>query len=174
MNKETGDFIREKRRLLGLSQEDLAEKVGVSRETVGSWENAKCKEMKEENYEKLAQVFGVRAYEIRAGKEMPELPEDDRRRLDRAFKELCEVREQTDRAEDTGLVSAEIGFYAYGLAMSAFAVGWMANFPDSRILPFICYPLLVFGFLFMFFGKRVINELRRKRSRRNSEADGDK
>ena len=37
-----GSYIAEKRRALNLTQEQLAEKLGVSNKTVSKWENGKC------------------------------------------------------------------------------------------------------------------------------------
>lgn len=161
-----GIFICTKRKELNLTQEEFAEKVGVTRETVSKWERGKFKDMKEEKVEAIAKVLGVSILEIRTGKEMPELTEDDRVRLDEVMKDLASV-------EDSSLISAEIGFCAYGLSMSAFAMGWMANFPNNRFLPFVCYPLCIFGFAFMFFGRRVVKKievkLAKKRSGKNEQ-----
>ena len=37
-----GGYIAEKRRALNLTQEQLAEKLGVSNKTISKWENGKC------------------------------------------------------------------------------------------------------------------------------------
>ena len=37
-----GSYIAEKRRALNLTQEQLAEKLGVSNKTISKWENGKC------------------------------------------------------------------------------------------------------------------------------------
>ena len=43
MNQVTiGKYISQKRRELNLTQEELAEKLGVSNKTISKWENGKC------------------------------------------------------------------------------------------------------------------------------------
>ena len=43
MNQQaTGNFIALKRREKNLTQEQLAEKIGVSNKTISKWENGKC------------------------------------------------------------------------------------------------------------------------------------
>ena len=43
MNQITiGKYISQKRRELNLTQEELAEKLGVSNKTISKWENGKC------------------------------------------------------------------------------------------------------------------------------------
>ena len=37
-----GSYIMQKRRALNLTQEQLAEELGVSNKTVSKWENGKC------------------------------------------------------------------------------------------------------------------------------------
>ena len=38
---EIGQKLKDKRASLGLSQEDLAEKIGVTRQTIANWEKGK-------------------------------------------------------------------------------------------------------------------------------------
>ena len=43
MNQTTiGSYIAQKRRAQNLTQEQLAEKLGVSNKTISKWENGKC------------------------------------------------------------------------------------------------------------------------------------
>ena len=53
-----GDRIRELRNALGLTQAQLAEKIGVSKNTVFNWENAK-RQPRENELRKLATVLNV-------------------------------------------------------------------------------------------------------------------
>ena len=51
-----GERIREERKRIGLSQEQLAEHIGVSRQTVYKWENEQAMpDLK--NLQKLAEAF---------------------------------------------------------------------------------------------------------------------
>lgn len=40
--KQTGRFIAERRRELGLTQKELAEKLGITDRAVSKWENGRC------------------------------------------------------------------------------------------------------------------------------------
>ena len=63
-----GNFIQKKRREKNLTQEQLAEKLGVSNKTVSKWENGRCLP----DYsviELLCQELGVTVSELLCGKE---------------------------------------------------------------------------------------------------------
>lgn len=63
-----GNFIQKKRREKNLTQEQLAEKLGVSNKTVSKWENGKCLP----DYsviELLCEELGVTVAELLCGKE---------------------------------------------------------------------------------------------------------
>lgn len=69
MNQQaTGNFIALKRREKNLTQEQLAEKIGVSNKTVSKWENGKCMP----DYavvETLCNVLGISVSELLDGEE---------------------------------------------------------------------------------------------------------
>ena len=53
-----GEKIKAKRKAMGLSQEDLAERLGVTRQAVSKWEK-EISEPSMENLVKLSEIFGV-------------------------------------------------------------------------------------------------------------------
>ncbi len=66
--QETGRFIAEKRRAKNLTQEQLAEMIGVSNKTVSKWETGKC--MPDYSVvERLCKVLGISVGELLAAKE---------------------------------------------------------------------------------------------------------
>ncbi len=64
MNMTLGQKIRELRKLSGMSQEYLAEKMEVSRQSVSKWENDLCEPSSEKLF-KLAELFKVSASQLR-------------------------------------------------------------------------------------------------------------
>lgn len=65
-NAVIGQNIRNQRKRKGFSQEELAEAVGVSRQTIVNWENGKVMPLLE-NIEEMCRIFNV-SYEELAGK----------------------------------------------------------------------------------------------------------
>lgn len=63
MNDTIGKNIKYERKARGLSQERLAEKIGVSRQTIVNWENGKGTPMLE-NIEEMCKVFNVSYEEL--------------------------------------------------------------------------------------------------------------
>ena len=59
----TGEIIQRERTRLGLSQEKLAEQVGVSRQAVSKWETGAA-EPSTSNLLALAKLYGVDAGEL--------------------------------------------------------------------------------------------------------------
>lgn len=60
---EIGNKIFELRKRIGLSQEELAEKVGVSRQTISKWElNETCPDLK--RAKELSKIFEVTLSEL--------------------------------------------------------------------------------------------------------------
>lgn len=54
-----GEKIRNERNRLGLSQDELAEKIGVTRRVISSYENDSSRPRGTERYNKLAEALGV-------------------------------------------------------------------------------------------------------------------
>ena len=64
---ETGKFIAERRKEKSLTQEQLAEKLGVSGKAVSKWERGKTKPNKA-SLERLSDIFNVSVEELLIGK----------------------------------------------------------------------------------------------------------
>lgn len=52
--------LRMRRRVLGLTQKDVAERVGISRQQYHAWENLLYRPAKTEHFERLAEVLNVK------------------------------------------------------------------------------------------------------------------
>ncbi len=68
MNIETANRLYEYRKSMGLSQEELAAKIGVSRQAVSKWERAEASP-DTDNLIELSKVYGVTLDEMLRGKE---------------------------------------------------------------------------------------------------------
>ena len=65
MAMEVGDRVREAREKLGMTQSELAAKLGVSAITVTLWENEKNRRQVGGKYlRKIAEIFGIRMSEL--------------------------------------------------------------------------------------------------------------
>jgi transcriptional regulator with XRE-family HTH domain len=60
--KEIGPFLRDARRRAKLSQEQLAQPLGMSRATISALESGRCEEI---GFAKLAALFDILGLEIR-------------------------------------------------------------------------------------------------------------
>lgn len=68
MNIETANRLYQYRKQMGLSQEELAEKIGVSRQAVSKWERAEASP-DTDNLIELANIYGLSLDELLKGKE---------------------------------------------------------------------------------------------------------
>ncbi|MBR1731698.1 MAG: helix-turn-helix transcriptional regulator [Ruminococcus sp.] len=75
MNIVTANRLLQYRKLHNLSQEELAEKIGVSRQAVSKWERAEASP-DTDNLILLAQVYGVTLDELLQGEEEPAVKEE--------------------------------------------------------------------------------------------------
>lgn len=57
---DIGTTIKNARIEKGLTQEELANKVGVQKSAVAKWENGRVSEIKRSNLKKLAEVLGLK------------------------------------------------------------------------------------------------------------------
>lgn len=58
------EAIRMQRARLHISQRELAEKIGLTREKIMAIENAKCKKVTEETLQKLADAFNLKLEDL--------------------------------------------------------------------------------------------------------------
>ena len=72
MNIEIANRLLQYRKSSGLSQEELAEKIGVSRQAVSKWERAEASP-DTDNLIILAKVYGVSLDELLQGEGAPEV-----------------------------------------------------------------------------------------------------
>ena len=56
---DVGMIIKQARTEKGLTQEELAEKVGVKKSAVAKWENGRVSEIKRSNLKKLSEALGL-------------------------------------------------------------------------------------------------------------------
>ena len=161
-----GNYIRDKRTLRNWTQEEFAEKLEVSPKTVSTWENGNFTSIKNDNLDKLSEVLQVSIGEIYLGKDMNGLDEDDKMLLDQALKNLNErvdgVHTITIKVEERGLLSLEMGVYAFGLSVFAIALAFWAASSRAPLTSFVCLILGLFGIGFAIFGKRVVTKLTRQ------------
>lgn len=165
MNKpNTGGYIRKKRTDLGMNQESLAERVGVSPRTISTWETGASK-INPKNLKKLAEVLGVREYDILAGKDT-DLDEDTKREIDERINSLIETMDDVQtvifKVEDRGINTIELGVVALGLSIVAIAMAWWAISPHNTLNAILCLGLFVFGVGYVFFGGRAIKEIQKR------------
>ena len=163
---DIGNYIRFKREQKGWTQEKLAEIVEVSIKTVGNWEKGEFKNIKFENLEKLAKAFDVTPAEIQMGRDLPDMSQDDKQRLEQLIKDLDERIDDehgiTIRIEEQGLLTTQLGFYAFAIAVMAFFLAWYAAFPSTATFV-IWIVMCAFGIIYMIFGKRWADKLEKSR-----------
>ena len=76
MNIETANRLLQYRKENNLSQEELAEKIGVSRQAVSKWERAEASP-DTDNLIRLAEIYGVSLDEMLTGKKTQAEPEPE-------------------------------------------------------------------------------------------------
>ena len=64
MGEEIGRKISDRRKLLGLTLEEVANEVGVGRSTVRKWENGMIKNMGRDKIQALAKVLQINPIEL--------------------------------------------------------------------------------------------------------------
>ena len=155
-----GNYIREKRMLNGWTQEQFAERLDVSAKTVSTWENGSFISIKNANLEKLSEVLHVNIGEIYLGKDLLDLDAETKELLDREIENLNEridnIQTVSIKVEDRGLLSLEIGVYAFGLSICAIALAYWAASSRMPVVSCLCVAFGLFGIGFMLFGKKAI------------------
>lgn len=118
MNVETANKLVKLRKNHGLSQEALANRLGVSRQAVSKWERAESSP-DTDNLIALAKLYGIRVDDmlngdINAGDQANNNYEKDRH-----------IKQQQDAWAGIGSVIAIIIFFLTGFLFNAWAIGWV-------------------------------------------------
>lgn len=75
--QDVGLIIKQARIEKGLTQEQLAEKVGVKKSAVAKWENGRVSEIKRSNLKMLAEALGLRPTQLLGNNEEKPTAADD-------------------------------------------------------------------------------------------------
>ena len=137
--KDIGQFIATKRREQNLTQEQLAEKIGVSNKTVSKWETGKT--MPDYSVvELLCEVLNISVSELISGKEKEQEPtnpsQDEIALLSYKIEQLEKgknVRIETDKTVHTGVsfgcviaaVISYVHWQSIGWAILHGLLGWI-------------------------------------------------
>jgi transcriptional regulator with XRE-family HTH domain len=90
-----GDRISRQRKMLGLKQQDVAERLGLVRQTVSLWENDHTKDLRGRNLRDLARLLKVEPDWILYGDTVPKRP--DAEQCSTSDDDLCErIHRMTD------------------------------------------------------------------------------
>ena len=94
-----GSLIKQARLAKSLTQEELAEKVYVSRSAVAKWENGRVSEIKRSNLKKLSEALGLKPNQLLDETKEKPTEEDDgiseaKRKLIEKIKKLPEDQVQ--------------------------------------------------------------------------------
>ena len=74
----TGKFIKHKRLLLGYTQDELAQKIGVTKSTLSKWESGFIKNMKRDKLELLAAALEISPLELISTTSTPVVAQGDK------------------------------------------------------------------------------------------------
>ena len=159
----TGEYIYQKRKALGLTQEQLAEAVGVDKRSVSDWENDKKMPMTEK-LGKIAKALHTSVSELYAGKDL-DLDEQTKADLDRRITETATL---TDTLDERSITSMDIAISALGVAIIAAAMAIIALFDRAVWACLAGLALFIFGVVFIKTGQKFINRLNEERNKRNS------
>lgn len=107
MNIEIANRLYEYRKNMGLTQEELAEKIGVSRQAVSKWERSEASP-DTDNLIELSKVYGVTLDELLKGKE--ESAEEEAPETKEAEAESSEPEEAVHVHAESGSDKVDIGF----------------------------------------------------------------
>ena len=162
-SRSTGEYIYQKRKALDLTQEQLAEAVGVDKRSISDWENDKV-EVKTENMKKLSRILHVSVSDLIAGKDL-DLDEQTKADLDRRITETAAL---TDTLDERSITSTDIAISAFGIAIIAVAMAFIAAFNHTVWASIIGLALFIFGIVFIKTGQKFINRLNEERDKRSS------
>lgn len=158
---KTGEYIKVLRERMGYTQEQLAEMVGVSIQSISNWERGKS-EPKIDNYNNLARIFNVTVTELANGADMPPMNDANKAYLDKTVSTLLE------KHEELAFISLELGFFSVAVAIIAFfSVLWLSL---SKSLNAAIVILSLFGFgLFYYILSKIILKRKSKKFKAQRE-----
>lgn len=73
----TGEKIKELRELYGMTQEELAEKLGLKKAAVNKYETGRVVNLKRSTIEKLCEIFNITPQELMGMDEDPNITQED-------------------------------------------------------------------------------------------------
>ena len=153
--EKTGNYIRDKRKLKGWSQEELAERVDVSPKSIGTWESGKGS-LKMENAERLADCLGVSIEDLFYGRDLDGIDPKEKAEFDKWIKETSRV---TLGLEDRSITTLDIAITAFGISFISAALAMWSAFGKSLFVSIVCLLLGVIGILFIALGRKIITAM---------------
>lgn len=170
--RKTGYYIKEKCSENNLTQEKLAEMVGVSTVTVSKWINGKQK-ISPDNLSKLSEALNVSERSIMKGEDLkdenPEVQAEIRRVLKELSDQVDDVQNVTIIVEDRGILATDTAVSALGLAVIALALGVWAAFAHTVINLILCSILGLLGLSVLIFGRTVIKRMEKQLKERKEK-----
>lgn len=76
-NMNTGEKIKELRELYGMTQEELAEKLGLKKAAVNKYETGRVVNLKRSTIEKLCEIFNITPQELMGMDEDPNITQEE-------------------------------------------------------------------------------------------------
>ncbi|MBN2878331.1 MAG: helix-turn-helix transcriptional regulator [Clostridia bacterium] len=119
MNVETANQLVKLRKSHGLSQETLAERLGVSRQAVSKWERAESSP-DTDNFIALSELYGISIDEILNG----DIEISDKAIENREYKNRIKKKQEAWAA--IGSVLAIIIFFLWNFIYGGWAISWVA------------------------------------------------
>lgn len=159
---KAGNYIKDKRNLKGLTQENLAEIIGVSTKAVGNWERG-IGSIKLDNAVKLAEYLDVTVPEIICGEDLDSIDPKKKAEIDQWIKETNRV---TIGLEDRSITTLDVAISAFGISLISAALAMWAAFGKGIFVTIVCLLVGIFGILFIAVGRKTIDILNAKLSER--------
>lgn len=139
MTNNIGRFLQEVRKEKGLTQKDLAEKIGVSDKTISKWENGNSTP-DTSMLLSISEALDVTVNEILSGERIP--PENYSMKAEETIMSLMKENETSKKAN---FISRIIGIVLLAIAIILIMVSTQRGFEGLQIIAyFIDAPSLVF------------------------------
>lgn len=139
MTNNIGKFLQEVRKEKGLTQKDLAEKIGVSDKTISKWENGNSTP-DTSMLLSISEALDVTVNEILSGERIP--PENYSMKAEETIMSLMKENETSKKAN---FISRIIGIVLLAIAIILIMVSTQRGFEGLQIIAyFIDAPSLVF------------------------------